>query len=262
MGEVGTVAAEQRFFAAIAPYYDAWMGWRERLAEEIPFLEDRLRGYPGASILDASCGTGHRVRALADRGYDAVGADGEAVLVEQAKELHAGVTVHHLPLAELTRIVKPGSMNLVVCGGNGAVIGRSQAELEQGLSRMFDALVPGGQLVLEMDNLAKVVRRKLRFLPLRQGTAPDGLEELLLLGQYEWSGTGISYYLTVLKRRPEEPWEMTVHTAEVLSLEHSDLVPMLREIGFGDIRLYGDYAGGEFMPLESDRLIVTARRPE
>ncbi|ADG07346.1 hypothetical protein Btus_2696 [Kyrpidia tusciae DSM 2912] len=51
------------------------------------------------------------------------------------------------------------------------MIGRSQAELEQVLSRMFDALAPGGHLVLNMDNLAKVVRRKLRFLPLRPGPA-------------------------------------------------------------------------------------------
>lgn len=239
------------------------MGWGERLAEEIPFLEDRLQSDRPAAVLDASCGTGHRVRALVERGYDAVGADGEAVLVQRARELHEGVTVHHLPLAELTRLVKPGSMNLVVCGGNAAVIGRSQPELEQGLSRMFDALAPGGQLVLEMHNLSKVVRRKLRFLPLRQGRiGPDGREELLLLGQYEWNGTGIAYYLTVLRRVPGGDWVMTVHSADVLSLEHSDLVPMLREIGFSDIRLYSDYAGGEFLPMESDRLIVTARRPE
>ncbi|ATY85912.1 hypothetical protein CVV65_14095 [Kyrpidia spormannii] len=258
----GTMAAEVRFLQAIAPYYDVWMDWDRRLAEEIPFLERGLPTRGPVSILDAACGTGHRVRVLADRGYEVIGADGESTLVDRARELHGGIEVYPVSLAELTRAAKPGSMNLVVCGGNAAVLGRSRAELEQALSRMFDVLAPGGRLVMEMDNLAKVVRRKLRFLPLRRGRPADGEGEWLLLGEYEWNGTGILYHLLVLQRDSGGEWTMNVHSSEVLSLEHSDLVPMLRETGFNDIRLYSDYADGEFLPLESDRLIVTARRPE
>ncbi len=55
--------------------YDRFVNWKERLAYELPFIEQQLTTSGARCILDTACGAGMHAIALAQRGYDVTGAD-------------------------------------------------------------------------------------------------------------------------------------------------------------------------------------------
>ena len=62
-------------------YYDAVINWKKRLAREMPLLEELARQAAGAVLVPA-CGTGGHVVALAQGGFDVLGFDADAGMVE------------------------------------------------------------------------------------------------------------------------------------------------------------------------------------
>ena len=78
--------------------YDRFVNWHNRLAFELPFLLTQLGSVtpqPGAPlrVLDAACGTGQHVIALAKKGLDVTGADlsSEMIAVARANASAAGL---------------------------------------------------------------------------------------------------------------------------------------------------------------------------
>ncbi|MDY7040920.1 MAG: class I SAM-dependent methyltransferase, partial [Chloroflexota bacterium] len=66
--------------------YDRFVNWKERLAYELPFIERQLTAVGARRVLDAACGTGMHAIALAQRGYEVIGADLSAGMIERARE--------------------------------------------------------------------------------------------------------------------------------------------------------------------------------
>ena len=49
--------------------YDRFVNWQNRLAYELPFIQDQLQSVNAKRVLDAATGTGMHAIALAKRGY-------------------------------------------------------------------------------------------------------------------------------------------------------------------------------------------------
>lgn len=100
--------------------YDRFVDWTARLAFELPVLEGLLARYGARRVLDAACGTGRHAIALAERGYQVLGADLSAGMVAQAtaNALAAGVEVPFVEagLGELA-VAAPGPFDAVLCLG-------------------------------------------------------------------------------------------------------------------------------------------------
>jgi glycine/sarcosine N-methyltransferase len=78
--------------------YDRFVNWPNRLAVELPFIQQQLARINPAvdqpfSILDAACGTGMHVVALAQQGHTVSGADLSTGMIERAKENAAAAGV-------------------------------------------------------------------------------------------------------------------------------------------------------------------------
>jgi len=72
-------------YDTLAADYDRFADWPARLAFELPFLERLFQAHGVQSVLDAACGTGRHALALAQRGYQAAGADTSAPMIERAR---------------------------------------------------------------------------------------------------------------------------------------------------------------------------------
>lgn len=96
-------------------------------------------------VLDLGCGEGWLLRALAGRGIEAVGVDGDSTLVDAARAAGAG-EVHLASYAQLAEAtVHVGKDYDVICA-NFALLHQDIIEL---LSAMRTLLVPGGALVIQ-----------------------------------------------------------------------------------------------------------------
>ncbi len=71
-----------------AEWYDQSINWATRFQCEIPVLVHVL-GPPGGGLLDAGCGSGRQVCALAKRGYHVVGVDASEEMLAVARRTAA-----------------------------------------------------------------------------------------------------------------------------------------------------------------------------
>ena len=96
---------------------------------------------PSGSVLDAGCGTGRVAVELAGRGYDVVGVDSDASMLDVARR-------HDLPwvLGDLATLDLGRTFDLVVCAGNVMVFLAPGTEADV-IRRLSAHLAPGGLLV-------------------------------------------------------------------------------------------------------------------
>jgi malonyl-CoA O-methyltransferase len=93
----------------------------------------------GLTVLDAGCGTGRYLRALAARGATTIGVDLSAPMLARAQQITSRIA-----RADLRALpFETGSLDLVVCG---LALG-DVAELELALAEIARVLRPGGQVV-------------------------------------------------------------------------------------------------------------------
>ena len=97
---------------------------------------------PGARVLDAGCGTGRVAVELARRGYDVVGVDDDASMLEVARRSSA-VRWHE---ADLSVLELGERFDLVVAAGN-VVVFLAEGTEQEVLRRLAAHLRPGGLLV-------------------------------------------------------------------------------------------------------------------
>ncbi|WP_222710495.1 class I SAM-dependent DNA methyltransferase [Quadrisphaera setariae] len=100
---------------------------------------------PPARVLDAGCGTGRAAVHLAGLGYDVVGCDVDAAMVEVARRERPDLPWLVADLAALTPEAAGGRFDLVLLAGN--VVPFLAAQLAAAARRCADLLRPGGLLV-------------------------------------------------------------------------------------------------------------------
>ncbi len=247
-------------YDAFSADYDRFVDWPARLARELPFLEAQFQAHGVRRVLDAACGTGQHVLALARRGYEAAGADLSAPMIEQAR---AHTAAAGLParfavagLGELARAF-PQPFDALLCLGNSLPHLLEPAAVQAALADFAAALRPGGVLVIQNRNYDRVWPARERFMPLQ--TAHEDDREWLFFRFMDYHQATLTFNVVTLERSGAA-WTYRVGSTELRPIFAAELQAWLPAAGLCNTALYGSYEGTAFDPQASGDLIAVAVR--
>lgn len=272
-----SVGGEVPLYDALSDDYDRFVNWENRLAYEMPFIERTLRGADARRVIDVACGTGMHAIELARRGYEVVGVDLSAPMIERAREnaLTAGVKVHFIvagfgELAEKLALRSSislrtsgvegvsGQFDAVLCLGNSLPHVLSASNLGVALADFAAVLRPGGLLLVQNRNFDAVLARRERFMG--PEAHREGDREWLFVRFYDFNPDGtITFNMVVLRRDAGGKWSQRVEATGLRPLIYSELIASLTAAGFTDIVCHGDMQGAPFDPESSGNLITIAK---
>jgi histidinol-phosphate/aromatic aminotransferase/cobyric acid decarboxylase-like protein/SAM-dependent methyltransferase len=142
------------FWALVEQEYTA-----EWTATQVRYLQGVLAEYaPGRRVLDLGCGTGRHSSGLAALGFQVTGLDVSAWALERARSEHGGedgltFVQHDVLTAQPWPVDEVDAVIFVQGLGWG-----TDADQRRLLRRIRQCLAPGGVLVLDLSNLASILR--------------------------------------------------------------------------------------------------------
>ncbi len=251
--------------------YRRLIAWPTRIQREWPLLEEVLASGPSKRLLDLGCGTGEHARFLVEQGFEVVGVDASASMIEKAldqpvaPEGHpathpAGLRFVHGDLADLDRVTE-GSFGGGICLGNTLPHLKTPEALEGFLRGLRRRLAPGASWVLQLLNYERIIARKDRHLPLNFRPHEEGESVFLRLMEVADDGR-VLFFPTTLRFRPDADPPVTVVASKRVELRGwrlTELETAFDDAGFAERRLYGSFEKTPFEPLESTDLIIVAK---
>jgi glycine/sarcosine N-methyltransferase len=247
-------------YDALAADYDRFVHWEARLAHELPFFERLFQQHGVERVLDAACGTGQHAIALARRGYDVLGADLSAPMIERARQnaaRHDAADVTFV-VAGLGGLASLGErFDAVLCLGNSLPHLLTAAAVAGALADFAAVLRPGGLLVIQNRNLDRVWAEQERFMP-PQVHHEDG-QEWLFVRFYDFHPATLTFNMLCLRQGPQG-WAQDIESTQLRPIFQCDLGQGLVEAGFAHVDFYGDYGGSAFDAQESGDLIAVAHK--
>jgi SAM-dependent methyltransferase len=217
--------------------------------KEIANLLDRLPIKRTGRVLDLCCGSGRHSRALARRGYEVVGVDLSAVLLQLAQEQNTfpnlrfyRCDMRDIPFVEEFDIV----VNLFTSFGYFA----TDAENAKVVQNMAKALKQGGEVVIDYLNPPYV----------KANLVPRSTKEVagLFIEEERWIEDGFVKKRIVVKDAEEE--QPRVYHEQVRLYEAEEMSHMLKRAGFGNIQVFGDYTYQPYAGEASPRMIFYAAK--
>ncbi len=214
---------------------------------EIANLLTRLPIQRTGKVLDLCCGSGRHSRALARRGYEVVGVDLSAVLLELAEEQNTFPHLHfyrydmrEIPFVEEFDIV----VNLFTSFGYFS----TDAENAKVVHNMAKALKKGGEVVIDYLNPAYV----------KANLVSHSTKEVsgLFIEEERWLEDGfVKKSITVQDAEAGEP---RTYLEQVRLFQVDEMTSMLKQAGFGRIQVFGDYEFNSYEKETSPRMIFYA----
>jgi len=248
--------------------YDRFVNWHNRLAFELPFLLKQLGSVspqPGAPlrVLDAACGTGQHVIALAKKGLDVTGADlsSEMIAVARTNATAADLDLRFEPVGfgSLAGTFGAGSFNAILCLGNSLPHLLTPADLAHALTDFANCLTPGGILILQNRNFDAVLASRSRWM--EPETHAEGNREWVFQRFYDFEPDGlIRFNIVTLTREAGKDWHASLTATHLRPQTHAELTTALTAAGFSNVHAYGSLSGDEFIPAGSGNLVLTAAK--
>jgi len=239
--------ADEAFWIATYPF----MFPEKRIAaadsdvEQILALGQRVSG----NVLDLACGPGRHSVSLAQRGFTVTGVDRSPFLLGKARaraaELNARVEWVH---ADMRTFSRPAAFDLALSLFTSLGYFADDTDNQRVLNNVAASLRPGGVFVLDMigkETLARI------FSPTTSREVPSGLVIHRHKVIDDWS-------------RLENDWILIEgESTRTFRFRHwiysgREIERMLRDAGFADVRLYGNYLGIPYGS-EATRLVAVGR---
>lgn len=250
-------------YDSFSKHYDRFVNWDHRLGYELPFIERQLAAAGARRLLDSACGTGRHAIALAGRGYQVVGTDVSTGMIQRARTngLADGVDIM-FAIAGFGGMapVVGGEFDAALCLGNSLPHLLTLEALVDALQDFRQVLRSDGLLLIQNRNYDRVMRGKGERWMEPQSQCEGGTEWLFVrFYDYGQDGT-LTFNVMTLSRAESGTWNQEVGSTLLRPWRKSELEAMILASGFRGLAYYGDMTGAAYSPLESENLIVAARR--
>jgi len=244
--------------------YDRFVNWQSRLAIELPFIIEKINESNSRVVLDAATGTGMHVIALAQRGYQASGADISRGMVERARmNANSAKIQARFEIAgfgTLAQTFGNDSSDAVLCLGNSLPHLLSRPDLSRALFDFAACLKPGGLLLIQNRNFDAVIANHDRWMEPQSHSA--GQFEWIFQRFYDFDPDGLlTFNMVTLKRGMLGKWTQEVVTSRLRPILKVELLSGLSEAGFVRPIAFGNMASDPFDPKTSSNLVILARKP-
>lgn len=243
--------------------YDHFVNWSQRLAYEMAFIQRQLVTVGAHRVLDVACGTGWHAIALAQAGYEVMGADLSANMIERARHNAAKMAVHqvHFVVAGFGQLRQAvdGRYDAVLCLGNSLPHVLTDAQLDATLADFAAVLRPGGLLLIQDRNFDAVMRTRNRWMT-PQWYRQEGQEQLFVRF-YDFNADGtLTFNVLILERLGDAAWTQRAEATLLRPWRSEELRGALEVNSFEDCAFYGDMAGSPFEATNSNDVVITAHR--
>ena len=219
--------------------YEQWADFFEQL-----FAREDIRPQ---LVLDLACGTGSLTRLLAQRGYDMIGADASPEMLMQAMQNTMDCSPRPLLINQrMEELDLYGNVDACLCCLDSVNYVTDPDDLAEAFRRVHLFLNPDGLFVFDINTPAKFsridgesyVREDDGVFCVWQAAVEDGL---------------CAYQFDIFEQNGDS-WSRAQETHEERVYEPQQLVRMLEEAGFTEIKTYGDQS---FAPVKGMHLLKT-----
>lgn len=236
-----------------ARWYAAGINWDARLAREIPVLED-VFGPPGErGLLDAACGPGRQLAAMAKLGYRMTGLDlSPAMLAESEAHLSRCGVASQLVEARFDEV--EGAYDGVYCLGNSLAAAGTVEAVEASVTGLAGAVAPGGRLFVQVLNFEKLRNEK----PAVRGprVRRDGDREYVSARVFTFRDRSVE--LTNVTFWNDGQWRQSSHSGSLYAVAPEEMRRWLGAAGMTIEGQFGNYAREVFDSERSNDYIVVA----
>ncbi len=238
------------FYTLLARYYDSIFPAETEIVEFLAAELDRgARGGAGPRVIDAACGTGNYTDALAARGFDCLGFDASAEMVEIAKQSGKRGRFEVRELQELGGL---GPEAGLFCIGNSLPHLPDREAVRAFFGDVTRVVEPGGSVIVQTVNFARFTGTDAE-IPLPPVERPD-----IRMERSYRPGTepGTVVFHAALSTADGE---RAAGDTPLLALTREELVDAARNAGLRDIELVGSFDGSPYDPGSSFLMVLTAR---
>jgi SAM-dependent methyltransferase len=187
---------------------------------------DLYRPYLRDPILDAGCGAGRLLAPLRELGHDVDGCDASPDMIDRCRRRAPDATLWVSRLHEL-ETPRPYA-TIIVCGVFGIATSREQDE--QAVARLHDALLPGGTLILDNEEVKRNWRIRDWSANADRKTTPDGIEFAIRSRVAEIGEDG--RFVRMQIRAETSDGRLEEHELTERQWYRNELVPLLERNGF------------------------------
>lgn len=243
-------------YTSFAKAYDLFMGdipykeWQHYIGG---LLKDR--GIENGLVLELCCGTGTFTELLADIGYDMIGVDSSAEMLEIAaqKKAASGADILYL-LQDIREFELYGTVRAIVCVCDSLNYMAREEDLRAVFSLVNNYLDPGGVFVFDMKTvyyMEQVMGDSVAVRHLEEGT-------LIWENNYFPEDQTNEYELTFFLRGPDGRYARQQETHLQRAYKTEDIRRLLLEAGLVPEAVYDADTKGAPRP-DSERLYFVAR---
>ena len=226
------------FYSGFANKYDLFAPWDKRIRRERRFFKYVLDSNNANTILDCFCGTGFHVAMLSEMGYDVEGIDISRDMVSKAREnLKSKGYDARVRLGDVKALDTEQKYDCVLSMGN-SLPHEFGDNVSLALSRMYEALNPGGTCVIHMENFDRLYEDGDRFIPSVFKGGDEGTDVFIFAIDYHEEKV-VFNILSVIERKGKP--QFSVDTVEYNPIGVKQLDGLLCGAGYRELAFYEDF---------------------